>query len=149
MNSVIQQLEAFPLVLQQDVIWGDLDAYGHVNNTVYFRYFEDARMAYFDQVGVSEYKNEQQKGPILASTRCDFRQPLQYPGRIHIAARCTIEGPRKIRMDYAVYSEQHEAIAGEGEALVIFYDYAEGRSCPIPSFIEAAIVAFEQESVAK
>ena len=49
-----QLKQEYPVVLSQDIIWGDMDAFGHVNNTVYFRYFEDARIAYFDQIGVHE-----------------------------------------------------------------------------------------------
>ena len=52
MSKLLDKLEKeYPLVLSEDVIWGDMDAYGHVNNKVYFRYFEDARIAYFDRIG--------------------------------------------------------------------------------------------------
>lgn len=46
--------EQYPIVLSQDLIWGDMDAFEHVNNTVYFRYFEDARLAYFEKLGMLE-----------------------------------------------------------------------------------------------
>lgn len=136
-------LEEYPVVLQQDVIWGDMDAFGHVNNTVYFRYFEDARMAYFDQIGVNEIKQQANLGPILASTHCNFRLPLEYPDRIHIAMRATIEGPKKIKTSYQIYSERFQAVAGEGEGLVVYYDYANGRSCEIPQVLVEAIRALE------
>ena len=61
----------YPVVLQQDVIWGDMDAYGHVNNTVYFRYFEDARIAYLDKIGAHEVKEKFNLGPILATARSE------------------------------------------------------------------------------
>lgn len=133
----------YPVVLQQDVIWGDMDAYGHVNNAVYFRYFEDVRMAYFDSIGVQDLKAELNRGPILANTRADFKLPLEYPDRIHIAGSCTILGPKKIGMYYAVYSERFNAIAAEGEALVVYYDYANGASCEIPESVIAAIGEIE------
>jgi acyl-CoA thioester hydrolase len=90
-----------------------MDAFGHVNNTVYFRYFEDARIAYFDKIGV------------------------------HIAGRSTILGPKKLNMHYLVYSERFDAIAAEGEGLLVYYDYANGNSCEIPEVIVAAIKAIE------
>ncbi len=135
-------LKGYPLVLQQPVIWGDMDAFGHVNNTVYLRYFEDARMAYFDKTGVSAYMHERQIGPILAAVNCDFRKPLTYPDSIFIGARATIAGPKKINVEYAVYSEQFGAIAAEGSSLVIFYDYERDCSCEIPESIAAEIAAF-------
>jgi acyl-CoA thioester hydrolase len=133
----------YPIVLQQDVIWGDMDAFGHVNNTVYFRYFEDARIAYFDKIGVHEIKEEYKIGPILATTHADFKLPLEYPDRVHIAGRSTILGPRKFNMHYLVYSEQFDAIAAEGEGLLVYYDYANGTSCEIPEVIASAIGALE------
>lgn len=138
---MIELYNEYPIVLKQDVIWGDMDSYGHVNNTVYFRYFEDVRLACFDRVGVNAHMSEHQIGPILASTSCDFKLPLVYPDTIHIACRCTILGPRKIAMYYAVYSEHLEAIAAQGEGLVIYYDYNKNRSCQIPEAIEREISA--------
>ena len=123
----------YPIRLNQAVVWGDMDAFGHVNNTVFFRYFEDARWQFFNQFGVNEYKEKHNVGPILASTTCNFRLPLTFPDRIQIGARYDIVAPKKIIMTYAVYSEQHEAIAAEGESLLVYYDYQRGQSCAIPT----------------
>ena len=128
-------VDHYPIMLYQDVIWGDMDAFQHVNNTVFFRYFEDARWEFFDRFGVSEYKAKHNVGPILAATNCDFRLPLTYPDHIHIGARYTIPSPKKISMEYVVYSEKHDDIAAEGEGLLVYYDYGQGRSCEIPSEI--------------
>ncbi len=140
----MKQLEnEYPVVLRQDVVWGDMDAFAHVNNTVYFRYFEDARIAYFDRIGVHEQKTHFGVGPILAATNCNFRLPLDYPDRIHIATRSRILSPKKLNMEYVVFSERHGAIAAEGEGLIVYYDYATGKSCEMPQAIVAAIEALE------
>ena len=133
----------YPVVLSQNVIWGDMDAYGHVNNTVYFRYFEDARIAYFDRINVHEQMEQFKIGPILASTHCNFRLPLDYPDHIHIATRSSILSPRKFKMEYAVFSERHDSITADGEGLIVYYDYANRKSCEIPSSIVSAIKALE------
>ena len=125
----------YPITLVQDVIWNDMDAFGHVNNTVFFRYFEDVRWEFFNRSGVNEYKAEHNIGPILAATNCDFKLPLTFPDRIHIGARYTVPSPKKIHMQYAVYSEKLDGIAAEGEGLLVYYDYDQGRSCEIPSEI--------------
>ncbi len=124
--------DQYPITLIQDVIWGDMDAFGHVNNTVFFRYFEDARWVFFNRFGVNEYKAKHSIGPILAATHCDFKLPLTFPDRIHIGARYTIPSPKKIGMEYVVYSEKHDEIAAIGEGLLVYYDYGQGRSCEIP-----------------
>jgi len=133
----------YPVVIGQDVIWGDMDAYGHVNNTIYFRYFEDARIAYFNRIGMQVNKKPSGQGPILAATNCNFRRPLDYPDHILIAARATILSAKKINMEYVVFSEEQQAVAAEGAGLVVYYDYANGRSCEIPEEIVAAIAALE------
>lgn len=137
-------LEDFPIVLSQSVIWGDMDAFNHVNNTVYFRYFEDARIAYFDKIGVREHKEKTNIGPILAHTDCNFRLPLEYPDNIKIAGRGTILSPKKFRMDYVVYSEQFQGIAAEGQGLLVYYDYDQGKSCEIPESIADAIRSLDK-----
>ena len=130
-----KSIEDYPVILSQDVIWGDMDAFEHVNNTVFFRYFEDVRLEFFTRFGVNEYKATHNIGPILASTRCDFKLPLIYPDRIHIGGRFKILSPKKINMEYAVYSEKHDAMAAEGEGLLVYYDYNLGRSCDVPDEI--------------
>ena len=133
--------EDYPIILFQDVIWNDMDAFQHVNNTVYFRYFEDARWEFFNKIGVNEYKAKHNIGPILAATSCDFKLPLTFPDRIHIGARYTIPSPKKINMKYAVYSEKLDGIAAEGESLLVYYDYSQNRSCEIPSDLLDRIVS--------
>lgn len=142
----MKQLEDdYPVVLYQDVIWGDMDAFGHINNTVYFRYFEDARIAYFDKIGVHEHKEEMQIGPILATTHCNFKLPLAYPDRVQIVARSRILSAKKFNMYYEVYSERLGGMAAEGEGLLVYYDYAGGKSCEIPDAVVTAINAVEQQ----
>ena len=139
-----QLKKEYPVVLSQDIIWGDMDAFGHINNTVYFRYFEDARIAYFDQIGVHEQMKQIGVGPILATTQCNFRLPLDYPDHIHIATRSNILSPKKFNMEFVVFSKRHGAITAEGDGLIVYYDYANGKSCEIPDAIVTAIKKLEE-----
>lgn len=144
MTDPIKKLEnEYPVVLSQDVIWGDMDAFGHINNTVYFRYFEDARIAYFGRVGIHEQMKRFNVGPILATTQCSFRLPLDYPDRIHIATRAKILSAKKFNTEYVVFSERLGAVTAEGDGLIVYYDYANGKSCEIPAEIVAAINKLE------
>ena len=125
----------FSLVLKQDLVWGDMDAFQHVNNTVYFRYFEDIRMAYFSEVGINDFMERNKIGPILARTECDFRLPLNYPDEIEIGTKCEVLSEKKFIMHYEVHSVRHKAIAARGNGLIVFYDYVKNRSCAIPDQI--------------
>src|SRR5207249_9943055 len=87
-KAEIQKLLAgFPVVIELPVVWGEMDSYRHVNNVVYFRYFESARLEYFRQLGWLEYENETGIGPILAATQARFRKPLTYPDTVSVTAR--------------------------------------------------------------
>src|SRR5947209_7378182 len=69
-------LAGFPVVVELPVNWGEMDAYRHVNNVVYFRYFENARLEYFRRLDWFAYEQQTGVGPILAATRATFRKPL-------------------------------------------------------------------------
>ncbi len=77
-------LAEFRVVITLPVQWGDQDAFGHVNNTVYFRWFESARIAYFARIGLSHALNADPIAPILASISCDYRRPITFPDTVQI-----------------------------------------------------------------
>src|SRR5260370_38690748 len=80
-------LAGFPVVVEQAVAWGDMDSYRHVNNVVYFRYFENARLENFRRLDWFAFGKETGIGPILASTQCRFRRAVTYPDPIAIGER--------------------------------------------------------------
>lgn len=134
----------YPIVLTQDVIWGDIDAFQHLNNTVYFRFFEDARMAYFTKLGVIEWMEKTGFGPILASTSANFKAPLTYPDTVSIGAKISELHNKKFQMQYAVYSHTQKKLAAEGEGLIVYYDYKEQKSCQVPNEIVKRINTLEK-----
>lgn len=136
-------LEAYPVVVDIPVAWGEMDAYGHVNNAVYFRWFESARMAYFDRLGVHEIKEQSAIGPILASTSCRFRIPLTYPDQVSVGAKVSEVGEDRFRMLYRVVSHRHGKLAAEGEGLVVTFDYEAGHKAPVPEEISRRIGQLE------
>src|SRR5262249_46610813 len=88
--GVTELLQGFPVIVTQAVVWGDMDSYRHVNNVVYFRYFENGRLEYFRRLGWFEFEEETGIGPILASTQARFRRPLTYPDTISIGTRVSV-----------------------------------------------------------
>ena len=87
MADIAATLAKYPVIVRQAVVWGDMDSYQHVNNVVYFRYFENARLEYFRRLDWFAFERETGIGPILAATQARFRRPLTYPDTISIAAR--------------------------------------------------------------
>jgi acyl-CoA thioester hydrolase len=138
-------LQAYPVVIDEIVRWGDLDALGHVNNTVFFRYFESARIAYFERIGFAADAMRARIGPILGSTQCRFRRPLKYPDRLRVGARVVSLAEDRFTMEYAVWSDALATLAATGDAIIVAYDYGEQRKAPVPEVIGRALKALEPQ----
>ncbi|HZG51668.1 MAG TPA: thioesterase family protein [Pyrinomonadaceae bacterium] len=137
-------LKIYPVVIELPVAWGEMDALGHVNNIVYFRYFESARMAYFTRLDIWDYMKETGIGPILASTACKFKLPLVYPDTVSVGTRITgVEADRFV-MKYVVVSHARAKAAAEGEGLIVAYDYRALRKAPLPDVLKRRIAALEE-----
>ncbi len=127
----MERLSDFSVVWSQPLAWGDMDAFGHVNNVRYFAYFENARIAYFDEARVIE--EGASVGPILASTQCKFKLPLTFPDTLHVGARVTNVDKDRFTMEYAVFSEKHQRVAALGEGVIVAFDYKKQSKSEIPA----------------
>src|SRR5438270_3169184 len=87
MSKTANLLRGFPVIVELPVVWGEMDSYRHVNNVVYFRYFENARLEYIRRLDWFAFEKETGIGPILATTQARFRLPPDYPDNIAIGAR--------------------------------------------------------------
>jgi acyl-CoA thioester hydrolase len=138
-----KELAGYPVVVDVPVVWGEMDAFGHVNNIIYFRYFETARIAYFEKLNVPEFLGRDPLGPILSETTCRFRAALSYPDTVSIGARVASIGEDRFIMRYAVFSHRQGRLAAEGEGTLVCFDYRQGRKAPLPERLKARIVAME------
>jgi acyl-CoA thioester hydrolase len=136
-------LAGFPVVVEQAVAWGDMDAYQHVNNVVYFRYFENARLEYFRRLGWFEFEKETGISPILASTQCRFRRALTYPDTIRIGARAVAVDADRFTIDYRLVSERLGTIAADGQVVVVTYHHGRGEKVPMPDELRRRIAELE------
>ena len=136
-------LAGYRVVLVLPVFWGDQDAFGHVNNKVTFRWFELARIAYFQRIGLIELFQTERVGPILASTSCDFRRELNFPDTVHVGIRAAKVGRTSLTLEHAVISESQSAIAAEGTSTVVVFDYRVRKPHPIPPSLREAIETLE------
>jgi len=140
-------LHEFPVIVQFPVAWGEMDALGHVNNTVYFRYFESARIAYLTKINFIDPAANNGIGSILASTQCDFRKTLAYPDTVAIGARVTEIGSDRFTMEYRLVSHRLQKIAAEGKGIIVSYNYHEKRKADLPEAIRRNIQAVENRQL--
>lgn len=127
-------LSDFPVVIELPVVWGEMDAYGHVNNIIYFRYFESVRIAYFDRMEFMEFKKNTGIGPILAQISCRFKIPLSYPDYVKVGARVpssSIDSDR-FTMEYKMISKNHQSVAATGDGLIVCFNYSKNKKVPLP-----------------
>lgn len=124
------------------VAWGEQDAFGHLNNVVYFRYFENVRMYYLERIGALRSHQEEGIGVILATTTCDFLKPVEWPMQLHIRTGCSKVGNTSFTMEYLITDEQGTPVAS-GTSVQVMYDYNKGEKVRIPDTIRAAIAAVQ------
>lgn len=136
-------LADYPVVIELPVLWGDMDAYQHVNNTVYFRWFESGRIAYFQRLEMMRLKEQDGIGPILAHADCRFRIPLTFPDDVRLGTRIAALGEDRFLMEYAAVSQRHAKIAAQGSGLVVMYDYTHNRKAAVPAELRRAIIEVE------
>jgi acyl-CoA thioester hydrolase len=122
----------------QSLRWGDMDALGHVNNTVYFRYLEQARIEWLYAIfpGNSVFGNT---GPVIVNASCTFLEPLVYPGDIEVRMYLYDLGRSSVGSSYDILMNERKY--AEGAAKIVWVDYGTGRSVPLPEIIAGPLRA--------
>ena len=134
----------WPITLTVQVAWAEMDAFGHVNNTVYLRWFESARIMYFEKLGVATTVGSDAKAwPLLAHSSIDYRSKVVYPDTVEISARVTKLGNTSFSMAYRATSVAQQKLVAEGEGVVVMVDPKTGIKQPLDSQLRAKIGAVE------
>jgi acyl-CoA thioester hydrolase len=137
-------LSACTVTMNIPVAWGEMDAMGHVNNIIYFRYFETVRIEYFNRLDMLNYTKETGIGPILASTECRYKLPLQYPDTVIAGTKILSMEADRFVMGYEVFSTKTKRLAADGEGVIVTYDYRNNVKVNIPDPLRARIMELEK-----
>ena len=132
-------LAPYPVQIEIPVGFGDMDAYGHVNNTRYFRWFEDVRFEAFTRASMTEVQERTGLGPILAKTQCIFKAPVTYPDTIRAGVRVTAIDADRFTMEHCLVSVASGAVVAEGDARIVIVDYRNGGKAPIPNEVRTVL----------
>jgi acyl-CoA thioester hydrolase len=136
-------LAQFPVLTEITVLWGDEDAFNHVNNVAYLRWCETARVEYFHRIGLSPPIPPRGLGPILASLTCHYRRPLKYPDTVTVGTRVTAIGNSSLRMEHAIVSHASGEVAAESDSVIVAVDYSTGKAVRVPEEVRQAIARVE------
>jgi acyl-CoA thioester hydrolase len=136
-------LEHFPVIISLPLQWGDQDSLGHVNNIIYFRWAETARIDYLTRADAWDGTATAVAGPILAAIHCDFRFPLTYPDTIQVGASITALGNSSFKMTHRVVSAGRGIVAADLDSTLVWIDYGAGKAITLPAKLRDAIEKLE------
>lgn len=136
---------SYPVSLSIDVAWGDMDAYGHVNNTIFFRYFESVRVAYFRAIQeLAEAKVN--FASVVARATCDYLAPVVFPDKLLVQAKISKLGTSSFTMEYNLTSTAQKKLVAKGEAVIVCIDRNSGKAQPITQDIRKIIEQLEHSN---
>jgi acyl-CoA thioester hydrolase len=129
--------------IQVTVAWGDMDAAQHVNNIMYLRYFESARIQYMEDILFRFGQNN--LGVILAEVNVKYRIPVTFPDTLWVGTKTIIESidESSLWTEQVIFSHAHQKIATISQAKLVCYDYAQLKKAPWPEEVRKNIFDFE------
>ncbi len=120
--------------------WGDMDAFAHLNNTLYVRYFEEARVRW-----LVEMRNSMQEGgtgPVVANVFTNFYRQLEYPAQLRV--RLFVNGVGRSSCDMWMTIEhdgQPDIVVADGGCTMVWVDYAAGKAAALPDWVRDSVLA--------
>ena len=138
-NNHPEALAHYPVIHHQPIHWGEMDAFNHLNNVVYYRYAESARIGYLQTLGMFDGSMV----TVLAQSSCQYLRPVTYPDTLLLGVRCQRLGNTSIVMEYSYYSTAQDTIVATAEAVVVRLDSDGKRKLPWTEEERARLLALE------
>jgi acyl-CoA thioester hydrolase len=134
---------SYPVTVEFPIHWGEMDAFGHVNNARYFTWFESSRIAFFRAAGIAMERSAP-VAPILAAAHCDYLEPVVFPALLVVGSRASKLGHTSVTLEHAVWpSGAPERLLARGNSVVVLLNYATGEKVRIPDAFRAAIATLQ------
>lgn len=134
----------FPVKLSLRIDWSELDYFGHVNNVSFFKYIQASRVNYWDKIGITKAHQETNIGPMLVSCKCDFKQPLFYPGEITIFARIEYIKNTSFSICHRIVNNKGE-VAAEAQDIIVMFDFNRNEKVNFPKELKENIEKLESK----
>ena len=138
--EVPEVLAYYPVIHPQSVQWGEMDAFNHLNNVVYYRYAESARITYLQALGLFEGRVT-----ILAASSCQYLRPVVYPDTLLLGMRCQRLGATSIVIEYSYYSVAQRALVATADAVLVRFDGSGTQKMPWTTAERERLFAVEAE----
>ncbi len=118
--------------------WMDNDAYGHVNNVVYYSYFDTVVNAYLIAQGALDIANSPVIG-LVAETHCNYFSPLSFPDPVRAGLRVGHLGTSSVRYEIGLFRNEADIASAQGHFVHVYVDRATGKPAPLPAALTKAL----------
>ena len=137
----------WPISTEIKVNWGDMDALGHVNHSVFAKWMETVRMMYFSEIGMMNLYDDSNIGPILARIEIDYESPIVFPDVVTVSTSVSRIGNSSFDMRYRIESLSNNGkSAATGSVVCVLLDYSSGIPHKIPPKLRESIARLEGDS---
>lgn len=133
------EISQYPVIYEQKVAWGDMDAFGHVNNVIFYRYIESARLAYLDELNILK----ESLLTVVLKNQCQYLKPVVYPDHLKIGVTVVELRNSAFRMQYEIWSEAQKCTVAQAEAVLVCVDKIDMKKISIPDHIVEKIREIE------
>lgn len=118
------------------VRWRDLDAYNHVNNSVFLTYLEEARLVWLEGL-VGDWKADT-LSPVIAAAQINFRAQIEWPGELVVEVRCENLGNSSLTLAHRIASADGTRLFSEASVVMVWINPQSGRPVALPAAVRAA-----------
>jgi len=132
-----------PFVIETEIEWAELDLFGHVNNVAFFSYVQKARIRFCELIGLTSLNDSDKLGFIVASSKCDFKLPLFYPGKIKIELMVSKINNTSFELSYQILNQQNQVAALATDVLVVF-NYNERKKRNISDNLKLVLLNYQK-----
>ncbi|MEZ5054466.1 MAG: thioesterase family protein [Chitinophagales bacterium] len=125
----------FPFPIQQPVAWGDMDAFQHINNVLYFRYFETGRVEFFNKTNLWKLFDEEKIKIVVGKLECNYLREVKHPAQIEISVGIKKVGNTSLVVHQVIRNDGN--IVAHGEGIIVATNPETGKSTPWTEKIRA------------
>ena len=120
----------FKLSLELRIDWSEMDTYQHVNNVNFMKYMQSARVQFWEVTGLAKLYVDTKKGPMLVSTKCDFKNPLFFPGNVFIKTKVAYIKNSSFGLYHELYNDD-KTLCAVGNDVGVYFDFSNNKTVTI------------------
>jgi acyl-CoA thioester hydrolase len=137
-----QPASAFAQFSDISTRWMDNDVYGHINNVVYYSFFDTAVNGYLVAQGALDIAEGAVIG-LVVETQCNYFKPIAFPDRVRAGIRVTHRGTSSVRYEVGIFKNDDDTAAAQGHFVHVYIDRASGRPVPLPDALKRVLTKLE------